>query len=296
MIINKKINPDIISIDFLNNILGELPSNIFFKDSEARYVFCTHYWKQFKIDGDKETWDIKGKTDLEVRKDKKNAELAYQADMEIIKTGIGKTYIIECNDNDGIEYLEITKRPVHDEDGNVIGIVGMINDVTEKVLQEQALEQMALTDNMTGLYNRQYLDKFYKQENNKSIYPLSIIMADCNDLKFINDNFGHHAGDEYIKKAASILRIVLPDETYVIRIGGDEFLAIIPNCSKKIADLYLKALEDLTKSIRIKGNPLSISLGCTEVKEFHNNLFEPIQEADKSMYLVKKKYHASKGK
>ena len=82
-------------IDFVERILRELPSNIMFKDTECRYVFCTHYWRHIKI-GDDPNWTIRGKTDLEVRKDTENARMAYEQDKRILATGKGHLCLSEC--------------------------------------------------------------------------------------------------------------------------------------------------------------------------------------------------------
>ena len=73
-----------IDYDLFKKILKEIPSNIFFKDTECRYVFSTHYWRHLQGAEDP-SWDIAGKTDLEIRKDKENAKLAMEQDREIIR-------------------------------------------------------------------------------------------------------------------------------------------------------------------------------------------------------------------
>ena len=85
-----------IDYDLFKKILKEIPSNIFFKDTECRYVFSTHYWRHLQ-GADDPSWDIAGKTDLEIRKDKENAKLAMEQDREIIRTGKGTSYVIEIN-------------------------------------------------------------------------------------------------------------------------------------------------------------------------------------------------------
>lgn len=78
--------------EFIETILKELPSNIYFKDTQCRYLFCTHYWNHIVHD-DTEAWSIRGKTDMEIRKDKENARKAYEEDKKLLKTGIGCKYV-----------------------------------------------------------------------------------------------------------------------------------------------------------------------------------------------------------
>ena len=152
---------DVMKIDYdlFKKILKEIPSNIFFKDTECRYVFSTHYWRHLQGAEDP-SWDIAGKTDLDIRKDKENAKLAMEQDREILRTGKGTQYVIEINQDGVTEFLELIKNPVRDDDGNIIGIVGLINNVTEKVLLEKKLEKYAHTDMLTGLYNRNYFEEW----------------------------------------------------------------------------------------------------------------------------------------
>jgi len=113
--------------------ISSIPSCIFFKDKDLRYRFSTHYWAQLTGDS------IVGKTDLEVRKDKENAIRAMNEDRSILEEKEGRNYIIESNIDGNISHLEIIKEPVYNSDGEPIGIVGLINDVTEKILMEKKI-------------------------------------------------------------------------------------------------------------------------------------------------------------
>jgi PAS domain-containing protein len=121
-------------------MLKKLPCNIFLKDSEGKYVFATQYWSHIDKRNDP-NWTIRGKTDLEIRKDKANAQKAYESDMKIIETGKGTHYVIEERVDGGRQFLELTKEPVCDEDGEVDGIIALITDVTERELLRQQLEE-----------------------------------------------------------------------------------------------------------------------------------------------------------
>ncbi|MBQ1420151.1 MAG: hypothetical protein IIZ02_01840, partial [Desulfovibrio sp.] len=105
----------------IESILQELPSNIFLKDSEGKYIFMTHYWRHLKP-GTHTKQTVRGKTDLEIRKDKGNALKAMETDRQILATGKGFTYVIEENYEGQQEFLEIIKRPTHDKDGRIKGI------------------------------------------------------------------------------------------------------------------------------------------------------------------------------
>lgn len=277
-----------IDTEFIERIMKELPVTIFYKDLDGKYLFATHYLSHIK-NYDDPNWNIKGKTDVEIRKDLENAIKAQEIDKQIIKSGIGQSYIIEYTEEGTLEYLEIIKNPTFDENGNVTGIVGMINNVTQRVLQEKELEKLATQDQLTGLYNRAYLDIFYSKRNVEDIYPLGIIVADCNKLKQMNDNYGHLVGDEYIKKSANIMKIVLPDRSFIFRIGGDEFLAIIPNITQEELDNYVSEMNKLGKKIYISGNNISVSYGTNLVENYLDDLTYEINKADENMYVHKRR-------
>ena len=134
-----------LSLSEVEGMLKELPSCIFLKDTEGRYVFSTQYWRHLNTENDP-NWTIRGKTDLDVRKDKENAMKAMEADRRIIETGKGTEYIIEENQEGIKEYLQLIKRPVYDDDGSVKGIIALINNITDYQLLKQELEKRVKTD------------------------------------------------------------------------------------------------------------------------------------------------------
>ena len=275
-----------IDYDLFKKILKEIPSNIFFKDTECRYIFSTHYWRHLKGAEDP-SWDIAGKTDLEIRKDKDNAKLAMEQDREIMRTGKGTNYVIEINQDGVTEFLELIKNPVRDDDGNIIGIVGLINDVTEKKLLEKKLEMYAHTDMLTGLYNRDYLDEWIANSMKVDMYPLCMISADCDGLKKINESYGHNIGDEFLRLTASLFRAELPEKAVIFRMGGDEFLIILPNTLYDECKTYIDGLNNSAQSLKLKGKPVSVSLGVCEVTSPSLSFMKAMELADKRMYMDK---------
>lgn len=270
----------------IEEMLKQLPSNIYLKDNEGRYVFATKYWHHLKKPDDDPTWTIRGKTDPEIRKDKENAEEALKKDLEIIKTGKGTSYTIEINESGKKEFLQIIKQPIFNDDGSVSGIIGLINDVTEFELLKKKLREKAITDEMTGIYNRAYFKEFIKMHNN-NCYPIGVISADCDGLKRINDTYGHMAGDEYIKAAVSLFHLVLPRESIVFRMGGDEFIIILPSTSKEAAALIAEQLKSKEKQFQIEGQPLSISFGISVINSTDDNFDLCVAESDRNMYIDK---------
>ncbi|MDO5702150.1 MAG: PAS domain-containing protein, partial [Lachnospiraceae bacterium] len=136
---------DSLSLTEVEKMLKTLPSCIFMKDAEGRYVFSTQYWRHLNTENDP-NWTIRGKTDLDIRKDKDNARKAMEADRHILETGEGAEYVI-TEQQDGItDYLQLIKRPVYDEDGRIKGIIALINNITDYQMLKQQLEEQLRTD------------------------------------------------------------------------------------------------------------------------------------------------------
>ncbi len=271
----------------IEKILKQLPSNIFLKDNECKYVFATKYWHHLKKPDDP-NWSIRGKTDPEIRKDKQNAMEAHKRDLEIIETCQGMTYTIEINEDGIQEFLQVIKEPIFNEDGFVTGIIGLINNVTEHELLKKKLREQAITDALTGLYNRAYLEEIIKTHED-DCYPLAIISADCDGLKEINDTYGHVAGDEYIKATVDLFRMVLPQESILFRMGGDEFLALLPFTSEEKALLLVTQLKEKQQQFHIKNKQLSISFGISIMNSRTDSFHTCITDSDRNMYMEKKK-------
>ena len=152
---------DSLSLSEVERMLKELPSCIFLKDTEGRYVFSTQYWSHLDTEGDP-NWTIRGKTDLDIRKDKENAKKAMEADRRIIETGEGTEYVIEeCQD--GVrDYLQLIKRPVYDDNGGIVGIIALINNITDYQLMKMELEKRLKTDSsMVTAMAADYRSLFY---------------------------------------------------------------------------------------------------------------------------------------
>lgn len=284
---------DSMTFNGIEKMLKQLPSNIYLKDNEGRYVFATKYWHHLK-DADKDpNWTIRGKTDPEIRKDKENAEEALKKDLEIIKSGKGTSYTIEINADGKKEFLQVIKHPVFNDDGCVNGIIGLINDVTEFELLKKKLREKAITDEMTGVYNRAYFNEFILLNSNE-LYPFGLISADCDGLKYINDTFGHMAGDEYIKSAVTLFHSVLPETSFLFRMGGDEFLIILPSASEESTERLVNELKEKQKQYVIEGKQLSISFGVSVINSRGDDFEARLAESDRNMYVEKRRKKENK--
>lgn len=158
-------------------------------------------------------------------------------------------------------------------------------------------KQMAIMDGLTNLYNRQYFDQVMTQAvaqaKRKDTY-LSIMMIDVNDLKFINDYFGHVMGDYVIKAAAQVLQNSVRETDTVCRYGGDELVMLLPDTSEEEAAIINKRVIENVHKWNEEDNKhsdvrLSMSIGWATACG-KDGLSDILSRADQNMYEDKRKY------
>lgn len=276
------------SFDAFSEMLTVLPSLVYLKDRKGRYAFMSQRLHHLYSNVE----SVRGKTDFEIRKDKHNAELARESDLEVIRTGKGKNYVIKEVDEEGTEYLQIIKEPLK-KNGEVYGIIAIINNVTDEELLRQELREKSITDQLTGLYNRVYFEELTHWEGKDLKFPITIISADCDGLKQINDAHGHNAGDQYIRFATNALKESLPEKAVIFRMGGDEFLAVVPETDKEEAQKLVDKVNAAVKKFKNKDFSLSLSVGSHTIRGREASIESAVKLSDQEMYKVKKE-HKSK--
>jgi diguanylate cyclase (GGDEF)-like protein/PAS domain S-box-containing protein/putative nucleotidyltransferase with HDIG domain len=166
-------------------------------------------------------------------------------------------------------------------------VIGVILDITDSKIAEEKLIRAANFDFLTGLHNRRYYESHLPKLDIEENYPITLIMADINGLKLINDAFGHVAGDDLLISAAKIIYNECLPHYLVARIGGDEFVIVATNTGQEEADDLINRINILASKVVINSIPLSISFGyMTKTKQYEdiNNVF---QGAEDMMYREK---------
>ena len=276
--------------EMMKRFMHSAPVNIFFKDTECRYCFASEICDLVSVG---ENGSIVGKTDLEVQKFPEMGKMYYEDDKKILATGEGSQYINEFPLEDGESlYFEIKKNAVWDENGNIIGIVGIVDNVTERVRLEKKVEELSIIDDLTGVYNRNYLKYRVEEKKKKMIFPFTVIMSDCNYLKKVNDQYGHEYGDILLKIVADTLREEIAEDSPVVRMGGDEFM-ILGNgiTEEKASELMANIRESLKRKSKEK-IPLSLAMGSYTIQSKDFSFDEVCHEADLRMYADKKRLKA----
>lgn len=175
-----------------------------------------------------------------------------------------------------------------DENSMPLRVSGVASNITEKKRQEEALNYVSTHDTLTGLFNRAYFDTEMARMVNSRHYPLSIVIADVDGLKSINDTFGHTEGDRLIKEAAQVLQQAFRGEDVVARIGGDEFAVILQNADEASVKEAIKRVLSFQAAINQgkDDRALSISLGSATA-ENSEQLSNAFKMADSRMYFYK---------
>lgn len=273
MEINKKYLP------IMKDVFRALPQTLFIKDTEGKYAFTTKICDLVNAGPDA---TIIGKTDCEVQYDKELGMRYYKEDLEIVETGISThTIDVVCVAGDK-HYIEVIKNPIYNDENEVIGIIGICNDLTELMLAREKYEQLSLYDSLTGLYNRNYIVKFNFDKEDS--LPCSYILCDCNNLKMVNDVYGHSAGDQYLSETAKLLKEIAPARSVVIRWGGDEFVVVTPACSQEEHEELIKKIREAQKKFSEANPDIGLSIGGvlrTQLNVSENEIFKI---ADKRMY------------
>ncbi|HSW35598.1 MAG TPA: diguanylate cyclase [Candidatus Limnocylindrales bacterium] len=168
-------------------------------------------------------------------------------------------------------------------------VVAIVRDITESKRIEAELRFLSLHDSLTGLHNRAYFDNEINRLEGAREYPIAIISADLDWLKMTKDKFGHQVGDKLLQACAKILQGSLRSSDISARIGGDEFVIIMPRTDKLLAE---KIIGRINYEIALYNqlNPdllLSISLGFAVTENKDQLLIETYKKADLEMYHAK---------
>jgi diguanylate cyclase (GGDEF)-like protein/PAS domain S-box-containing protein len=184
--------------------------------------------------------------------------------------------------------LIVTVNPRYNLQGDFTGTFAVFRDNTERKRTEEKLRFLSTHDSLTGLYNRSYFEETLARLERSGQFPVSVIVGDVDDLKLVNDTYGHAAGDELLRRAADALREAFRDNDIIARIGGDEFAVLIPSSDAGVAR---KAIERVRSTLEARNQNrgdlrMGLSIGAATAREA-TRLEEAVKEADRAMYREK---------
>lgn len=171
-------------------------------------------------------------------------------------------------------------------------------DHSKTILLEENSTVEANTDFLTGIDNRQLglkmLEKFVNEKKKKDAPPFTMCFLDLDDLKYINDRYGHSAGDLYVLTVVDLVKQSIRQSDVFARMGGDEFLVIFPKCRIEIVTSILKEVDKLLDAVNKNNDPVtqySISYGVLEIGPEDTRSMETLlADASAEMYKMKGEY------
>lgn len=191
-------------------------------------------------------------------------------------------------------WISATYRPYRDGTGSVVGVIGIIRDITERKMAEQQIEYQAYHDALTGLANRRLF-----QEHLTIALALAarrerivaVLFLDLDHFKLVNDSLGHTVGDALLREIAMRLRESVREGDTVARVGGDEFTIVLQDLEKK-EDAGLvasKVLRTVAEPVEISGHRLYVttSIGITTFPDDGDDAETLLKNADNAMYRAK---------
>ncbi len=244
----------------------------------------SHYTGEKLLAGDIHAEVVKGKT-LKGKKNKKSSvaiEKSIYIPLNVADNMLGIMGLI------GVQRLSENRRRLISTMANQVALA--LKNATE----HKKVQELAITDELTGLYNRRAFQRALDRELRRSKRykkPLSLIMLDIDDFKEINDKFGHQVGDGVLRSLAVNLQRAIREIDFLARYGGDEFAVILPETKAKEAAVLAERLKKTVKNYPIVAGgsrcKITLSMGVADISESTDSEDELISRADRVLYMSK---------
>jgi diguanylate cyclase (GGDEF)-like protein/PAS domain S-box-containing protein len=213
---------------------------------------------------------------------------------EVLKTGQVRDYSLTLRHVSGsVTDVEYNATVYRSEAGELQGVFATARDVTESRALEDELRVLSLRDDMTGLYNRRgfaLLAEHRLKESRRSGSTLTIVYADLDHLKSINDTHGHSAGDLALGLCSRALEATFRESDVVARIGGDEFVVVAEADTRGLGAVTMRLEQELVRRTAESGLPFAVSLtiGSVNSEPPHaHSIDDMLRQADEFMYELK---------
>lgn len=277
----------------LRAIIDSLPASIYAKDTESRFIACNALVAQCMGTTPAEAI---GKTDFDFFP-REMAETFFADEQSLIRSGhalIEREELVLDRSTGDVRHFATTKVPFRDQAGNIIGVIGIGRDITERKRADERIHHLATHDSLTDLPNR----PTFNEALSAAIADAStqggrfvILFVDLDHFKLINDSLGHEAGDELLRQTAVRLRASIRAGDLVARLGGDEFVLLCkdPTELNDVGGLALRVLQATSRPVVLLGHQrrVSASVGVAVYPDHGNNERTLMKSADAAMYTAK---------
>lgn len=192
-------------------------------------------------------------------------------------------------------YMQFSVLPGHEADWSLVLV--SLTDITARKKAEAYLEYLGKHDVLTKLRNRSYFVDELNRLERKGPWPVTVVMADLNGLKAVNDQEGHAGGDELLRRAGEVLAKAVDKPASAARIGGDEFAVLLPGTDERGGEQIVERIHSLLELNNqfYPGAALSFSIGLATCPA-GQRLEAAVHRADQRMYEAKRAYYAASGR
>jgi diguanylate cyclase (GGDEF)-like protein/PAS domain S-box-containing protein len=277
---------------FLQTLLITMPSPIFYKDLEGRVQGCNGAFAA--LYGKTSDTELIG-SNLRELADASFTRRTVEIDSELIAKGGTARYERVFTLPNGDRRTMIYNKAVYKKaNGDAAGIVGVITDISEQKRMEEELRRLATTDPLTGAFNRRaFMEAARINLIRAARYqePLTVILADIDHFKKVNDTHGHATGDEALKLFVSTVQATLRETDVLGRMGGEEFAVLLPHTAMDAAMGLANRLREILAGILVPypGGTLqfTVSMGVSSYRDHGDSIDALLQSSDEALYAAK---------
>ena len=288
----------------LRAVLDLNPSMIYAKDTEGRFTISNRsFQRQFGYSSEE---DMRGRTAYEVFPTQaaegqelgayEMADKLHLQDLHVMESGLPleDLEIQGLRESDTHRWYRTNKYPLRDVRGEIVGLLGITRDITDRKEYEMRLEYQALHDPLTGLPNRRFLLNTITAEITKSLdkhAKLAMLFCDLDFFKSVNDTHGHDFGDQCLMELTRRILAVLPAQDFVARFGGNEFVILAKGSLREAKAKAETILQEVSHPLVVDETVVKIhtSIGIALLSANHQNPSDLIRDADAAMYQAKER-------
>jgi diguanylate cyclase (GGDEF)-like protein/PAS domain S-box-containing protein len=184
--------------------------------------------------------------------------------------------------------IEMSISPIRDQGKRQEGVAIVFRDISDKLKKQKEIEFLSYHDYLTGLYNRRYMDQAIQDLDKDRYLPLGFMFFDVNNLKEMNNEHGHQAGDDLLKKVCRLIESSIESKDILGRMGGDEFLLVLPNTTEDDVYTLKHKLIDAFDQEEFRSTKLSVALGYAIKTNADDDVYYIMKVADDFMYYHKR--------